>query len=281
MAAGVDVPRVDGAREARRGAEARRAVRAARQPLQLRQLDHVGAVGAHAVLAVLLGPVERAVGQPDQLVALAGVLRRGRDPGADRDRADRLEVERADPVDDRRRATARAALSSSPGSRTANSSPPSRKASPPWRSRAASCDEHAVAGRMAEAVVDPLEVVDVDEAEAERQTPSCAYSRARARAARGSGGGCRGRSAGRSARAASRGAREDRALVELDREQWPDERHREDGERCQSTTSISAAERHQRERDDRPADVRAREPEERAARAHRDHGGDQDQVDRY
>ena len=69
VAARVGVARVDGAGEAGCRPEARRAVGAAREPLQLRELDHVRAVGAHAVLAVLLRPVERAVGKPDQLVA--------------------------------------------------------------------------------------------------------------------------------------------------------------------------------------------------------------------
>ena len=95
VAAGVDVARVDGAREARRGAEARRAVGPAREPLQLGELDHVGPVGADAVLAVLLRPVERAVGEADQLVAVGAVLRERRDAGADGDRADLLELERA------------------------------------------------------------------------------------------------------------------------------------------------------------------------------------------
>ena len=35
----------------------------------LRELDDVRPVSAHAVLAVLLRPVERAVGEPDELVA--------------------------------------------------------------------------------------------------------------------------------------------------------------------------------------------------------------------
>ena len=77
MAARVDVSRVDGLGEQGGGAVARGLVGAAREPLQLGELDDVGPVAADLVLAVLLRPVERAVGEPDQLVA-ADALRRER-----------------------------------------------------------------------------------------------------------------------------------------------------------------------------------------------------------
>ena len=75
VAAAVGVAGVDRAREARGGPEPSGPVGTARQALQLGELDHVRPVGAYPVLAVLLRPVERAVGEPDQLVALGCVLR--------------------------------------------------------------------------------------------------------------------------------------------------------------------------------------------------------------
>ena len=75
VASGVDVTRIDGACEARRGPEAGCAIGAARQAFQLRELDHVRPVCAHAVLAVLLRPVQGAVSEADELVALRSVLR--------------------------------------------------------------------------------------------------------------------------------------------------------------------------------------------------------------
>src|SRR5207248_1342221 len=102
MTAGVHVARVDRLREARRCAIARRAVGPFRELLQLRQLERRRRlVGARAVLAVFLRPVERAVRQPDQLVAADALRRIGRDAGADRHRADLLDLRRADTLDDR------------------------------------------------------------------------------------------------------------------------------------------------------------------------------------
>ena len=69
VAPGVGIALVHGSGEARRGPEAGRPVGTAREVLELCQLDHIGPRGADAVLPVLLGPVERTVGKPDQLVA--------------------------------------------------------------------------------------------------------------------------------------------------------------------------------------------------------------------
>ena len=79
--------------------------RPVREAAQLGELDDVGAVDVRAVLAVLLGPVEGAVGQTDELDAARRLGREGRDAGADGDRADVVELERGDAVDDRRSAT--------------------------------------------------------------------------------------------------------------------------------------------------------------------------------
>ena len=67
------------------------------------ELDDVGARDADAVLAVLLGPVERVVGKADQLVPLAAVVGERGDAGADRERVDLADVERGDATDDRMR----------------------------------------------------------------------------------------------------------------------------------------------------------------------------------
>ena len=160
-----------------------------------------GPVGADAVLAVLLRPVERAVGEPDQLVAVDA--RCGGDVATPAltvtgPTCSSFSAAIRSTIEPRRRGR----VLVEPGRSSANSSPPSRKASPAWRRRAANCDEHAVARRMAEAVVDPLEVVDVDRQRLSGRRRSCA-SAAPAQAARGSAGGCRARSADRSARAAS------------------------------------------------------------------------------
>jgi hypothetical protein len=74
-----------------------------REAAQLGELDHVGPVEVDAVAAVLLGPVQGAVRQADQLVAVDRLLGKGRDARADRDRADEVELEAGDSLDDRAR----------------------------------------------------------------------------------------------------------------------------------------------------------------------------------
>ena len=164
MAAGVGVARVDRTRERRGGAEARDAVGAARDPAELGELGDVGAREAHLVLAVLLRPVERAVGEPDQRVALASVLRERGDAGADGDRAGRAELGLRDARDDRLRGRERQLLvhaRQQHGELVA--AEPERLAALAQPRR--DLREDAVAGRMAELVVDALEVVDVEEAQ--------------------------------------------------------------------------------------------------------------------
>src|SRR6184192_619457 len=110
MTAFVDVAGVDGAREARSRPETRRAIRTAGQLLQLRELDHLGAIDADAVLAVLLRPVERAVGEADQLVPTAALNRERRHAGADRDLLCPLELHVAEALHDRGRRRERRGL---------------------------------------------------------------------------------------------------------------------------------------------------------------------------
>jgi hypothetical protein len=71
---------------------------------------------------------------------------------------------------------------------------------------------------------------------------------------------------------------DDRALVELDREQRADERDRQERRALPEDDQHQRRRGHQRERHDRPAHVRARETEQRPVRADGDDGRDQDQV---
>src|SRR5215211_5212081 len=105
---------------------------------------------------------------------------------------------------------------------------------------------------MAEAIVDPLEVVEIDQAEAERKTtlvrvpqlplesfmemPVVSESGQRVRQGEPHG----------PKRA------DDRALVELDREQWPDERHREERRALPEHDQHQGGGGHHREWDNRP-----------------------------
>ena len=101
MPARVRVAGVDRFRERRGGAIACGAVRARGEPLQLRELDQFRAVQAHAVLAVFLRPVERAVCEPDQLVASVSLNGEGGEARAGGDAADVVKVECPDSFDDR------------------------------------------------------------------------------------------------------------------------------------------------------------------------------------
>ena len=264
VAAGVGVARVDGARQARRGAEAGDAVAADREPLQVGQLDDVGAGNADAVLAVLLRPVERVVGEPDQLVALASMVGEGGDAGADRDRAHLVEVERRDPADDRVRGRERGGfVVLREQDRELVAAEPERLAA--LAEPSGDLRQHLVAGRVAEAVVDPLEVVDVDEAERQRQIVLLRRSELAlqplvevamvAEAGERVGEGEPHRRQGAVLR----------ALVERDREQRAEERGREQRRPLPEDDEDQRRRAHQRERDRRPPDVRADQAEEAAA----------------
>ena len=194
MAAGVDVARVDGARERRRRAEAREPVADPRHDFELLGLD--AAREPNLVLAVLLRPVERAVGEPDQRVALASVLRERRDAGADGDRAVLADAPFADALDDRARDLECGGLvDAGEEERELVAAEPERLAALAEPGR--DLREHAVAGRVAVLVVDALEVVEVEQAHGDEPAASPRRVRARAAGAPGSCGGCRGRSAGR------------------------------------------------------------------------------------
>ena len=118
--------------------------------------------------------------------------------------------------------------------------------------------EHLVAARMAEAVVDPLEVVDVHEAEAERialRAGVCELALepvVEVAVVAEPGQRVGQREPHRSQLA------EGRALVERDREQRPDERSREERRALPEHDEHQRRGRHQRERQDRDLDARPR-----------------------
>src|SRR5262249_42403263 len=159
VAAGVRVACVDGLRQGRRGAVARGLVGAGGKPLQLRELDDVWPVDPYAVLPVLLRPVERAVRETDELVTAVPLQWERREPGARGDVADVVEVEGRDPLDDRVRSDERrppvVVLEQQCELVAAEAERLAALAQPPGHLR-----EDAVARRVAEAVVDLLEVVD-------------------------------------------------------------------------------------------------------------------------
>ena len=129
---------VDRLRQARGRAEARGAVRAVAPAAGARRARRRRAGRrADPVLAVLLRPVERAVGETDQLVAAGACAGNVATPALTVTEPMCSSVELA-----RRARRSRAAAAPPPlvvpGRRTANSSPPSRNASPSWRRRAAS-----------------------------------------------------------------------------------------------------------------------------------------------
>ena len=163
----VRVARVDRLREALRRAVAGRAVGAVGELLEVGAEEGLGGVRAYAVLAVLLRPVERAVCQPDQLVAPGSMRRERRHAAADGHLVDPLDPQRRDALDDRPRHRARRALvvpRQEDGELVAAETERLAALSQPRRDLA----EHRVAHRMAVVVVDLLEVVEVEEAQRNR-----------------------------------------------------------------------------------------------------------------
>src|SRR5207244_9036196 len=72
-----------------------------RKPLELTELDDFRAIQPHAVLAVLLRPVQRAVGEADELVAAVALHREGGEPSTHGHGADVVEVDRGYALHDR------------------------------------------------------------------------------------------------------------------------------------------------------------------------------------
>src|SRR4051795_4976151 len=166
MASRVGVALVDRLRQALRRPVLRGAVRRVRDLLEVGPEDRLRSVGADPVLAVRLRPVQRAVREPDQL-APPGALQPVRpDPSAHGHGAPALRVERRYALYDRARHRRRLPLVL-PGQehRELVSTEPERLASLPQARR--DLAEHEIADRVPEAVVDALQVVEVDEAEGE------------------------------------------------------------------------------------------------------------------
>ena len=254
MAARVRVAEVDGLRQALGCAEARCAVRPVRQATQLGQLDHVGPVDVRAVLAVLLRPIESAVGQTDELEATRRLGREGRHAGADCDRADVVERERGDTVDDGRRCRDRLSLI--------------RLRKQDRELVAAEAEglavltkigrdlgEHGVSGRVSVQIVDALEVVDVDQAEAEVFAALIRFGQLAldpivevaviAESRQGIG-----EREAHGPQCAVGGA-----LVERDRQQRPEERDRQERRALPEDDQDERGRPHERENHDRPANA--------------------------
>ncbi len=167
VAAGVGVPGVHGLREAGSRAEPGSAVGPVREPAQLRELDHVGPVDVHAVLSVLLRPVEGAVREADQVVPVERLVREPCDAGAGRHGADVSQFERADASKDGR-CGRESLFGGHAGKEQRELVAAEAEGLAVLAEAPADAGEHTVADRVSVEVVDPLEVVHVDQAERER-----------------------------------------------------------------------------------------------------------------
>src|SRR5215212_1792125 len=163
MAPRIGIPGIDGPREARGRSHTGGAVACRREAFQLGELDDIRSEDANAVLSIFLCPVEGAVDQLEQLVALLCVLRCEGYAGADGDRADSAELEARDPVDDRlgggQRLRRLVAGQEDSELVAAQAERLARLPQPRGDLR-----KHRIAHWMAKGVVDALEVVDVDQA---------------------------------------------------------------------------------------------------------------------
>jgi hypothetical protein len=269
VAAGVDVACVDRLRQARSGPEAGGAVGARRQALELGEFDDIRAPRADAVLPVLLGPVERAVGETDQLVAAHALVRVGGDAGGDGDGTHRVDRQAADPVDDRRRGSQRGTLvMAGEEDRELVAAEPERLAALAQARR--DLRQHPVAGRMPEAVVDLLEVVDVDQAERDGMAELLRVDQLALEALVEVAVVAEPRERVREREPHGAQRAEGRALVERDREQRPDESDREGRRAHPEHVQDQRGRAHQRERHHRQVDARLDQLPERAARVERD-----------
>ena len=176
------------------------------------------------VAALLLGPVHRLVGGDQDRLGAAGVLAaEHRDPDADRHR-----VRPPAPAGRSRRPAARRSSPSCSapsvsvcGISTANSSPERRATMSVARTRSrrivGDLPDQVVAGVVAEAVVDRLEAVDVDDHHRALAAVAGAEGDVAGRARRGSGGGRAGRSASRGRRGSAARPRSSRPAASAPR----------------------------------------------------------------
>ena len=203
---------------------------------------------------MLLGPVDGAVGEPDQLVSAVTLHRERRETRADGDLTDVVEVDGRDPLDDRlRRGQRRRLVMVGEQQRELVSSEAERLSTLTEPRR--DLREHTVPRRVSEAVVDPLEVVDVHQAERQRACllfgvqQLALQSLVEVAVVAEAGEGIREREPHRAERAVGR------ALVEGDCEQRSDERDRKHRRALPEHDQHQRCRGHERERDDRRAHV--------------------------
>ena len=127
-----------------------------------------GDVATRAVLAHALGVVEGAVGRPHQAAALDVHARVGRNPGGRGDRPAVWVLSGGDAAEHRLGDLERHRLIPA-GQQQRELVAPEAERLPAVAQAACDLDEDAVAGGMPVAVVDALEVVDVDDAQRERK----------------------------------------------------------------------------------------------------------------
>ena len=278
MAPRVCVALVNRLRQAPRRPVLRRAIRRVRDLLEVGPQDRLGRVGADTVLAVLLRPVQRTVREPDQLVPSGAVHGIRRDPGAHGHRADALDVQCRDALDDRACDSRRLPLVLPwQVHRELVSAEPEGLAALAQARR--DLAEHEIADGVPEAVVDALEVVEVDEAEGKRRALVFGDDELALQAFV---------EAAVVAETSERVGQSEshrlhglvgRALVERNREERADECERQHGLALPEDDQRQRCRGHERERRRRLRDVLLRDREEGAPGARREDGADQDEVD--
>ena len=275
----VGVARIDRMGKRCRRAQARRPVGPLGEAAKLGELEQVGAVDAHAVLAVLLGQVEGRVGHAHELGALDAVLRIGRDAGRDRDVSAVLALGVGDALDDRLRdREAFVLVAARQEERELVAAEPERLAA--LAEARGDLREHAVADRVAEAIVDLLEVVDVEQAEGQRDAALlCLVEVALQPLVEVPVVPEPGQRVGEREAHGLEGAVH-RALVEGDRDERAHERDGEERRALPEHREHEADRRHDRERHRSPVDGLAKQRQERLTRPPRDDRGDQRDVDR-
>ena len=165
VAARIGVPGVDGVSKRRRSAEARLPVGPLGELVELCDIDQLGMEEARPALAGTFRLVESFVRRLNELSPVGGVARVGCDSGRDACLQTGLELRSRHPLHDllgRRYGVSLLGSRHDQGELVA--ADPERLLALPELARQA-C-EHAVSDRMAAKVVDPLEVVDVNETEA-------------------------------------------------------------------------------------------------------------------
>ncbi len=246
VTARVGVSEVDCLRQACSGAEAGGAVRPDCQPSKLGELDDVRPIDVDTVLAVLLRPVEGAVREADELAAVRCLSRERRDPRGDGYRADVIELDGCNALDDRGGRLDRRRLGAVGQQESELVAAQAERLTVLAQGRR-KLGEDVVTGGVAEEVVDALEIVDVHEAETEwalvplRVDQLALETIVEVAVVAEPGQRIGQRELHRAERAIGR------ALVERDREQRADERSREEWRALPEHDEHQRRRRHQRE----------------------------------